>query len=275
MRELKLAFLNVSHGDFVYGVTPDGATLVIDLGTGEHLVPSAFLRNVPKISELQISHPHTDHFDDIIETSKKAFLSFTCPDVAGFSDEAIGWKKGDKGKIEKLRELQETRPSLPFLMCEPNGFIYKVWWPVEVDPDDPNTASLVTILSYKGVTILLGGDLPARGWESLLTTKKDFIAAAATTTIFKVPHHGLADACCEPLLSWMAPKLCIISDKPLEKDSEDTAAAKWYEDRSRGCDVVGYRGKRKVLTTTNDGSVFISVDEQGNLSVYPRTEWKN
>jgi len=73
----------------------------------------------------------------------------------------------------------------------------------------------------------------------------------------------------------MAPKLCIISDKPPGKGGGNAAAAKWYEDRSRGCDVVGCRGKRKVLTATNDGSVFISVDEQGNLSVYPRTEWKN
>jgi hypothetical protein len=73
----------------------------------------------------------------------------------------------------------------------------------------------------------------------------------------------------------MVPKLCIISDKPLDKDKENTAAAKWYEERSLGCDVVGYRGKKKVLTTRNDGSLFISVGEQGNLSVYPHTEWKN
>jgi beta-lactamase superfamily II metal-dependent hydrolase len=275
MHELKVAFLNVGHGEFIYAVTPNGSTLVIDVGTGEHLVPSAFLRNVPKISELQISHPHTDHFDDIMAISTKPFLSFTCPDVAGFSDEAIGWKKGDKGKIDTLRELQQTRPSLPFLMCEPNGFIYKVWPPTEVDSDDPNTASLVTILSYQGVTILLGGDLPAKGWESLLTTKKDFVAAAAATTIFKAPHHGREDSCCEALLAWMVPKLCIISDKPLDKDKKNAAAAKWYEERSLGCDVVGSKGKRKVLTTRNDGSVFISVGEQGKLSVYPHTEWKN
>jgi competence protein ComEC len=275
MHELKVAFLNVGHGDFVYAVTPNGATLVIDVGTGEHVVPSAFLRNVPTISELQISHPHTDHFDDIVAISKKPFLSFTCPDVAGFSDKAIGWKKGDQCKIDTLRELQQSKPSLPFLLREPSGFVYKVWPPASIDPADPNTASLVTILSYQGVTILFGGDLPAKGWESLLTTKKDFVAATAGTTIFKVPHHGRADGCCESLLSWMVPKLCIISDKPLDKDDKNTAATKWYEDRSLGCDVVGYMGKRKVLTTKNDGSVFISIGEQGNLQVYPHTEWKN
>ena len=63
----------------------------------------------------------------------------------------------------------------------------------------------------------------------------------------------------------MVPKLCIISDKPLDKDGKNAAATKWYEERTLGCDVAGYAGKRTVRTTRSDGSVFISIGEQGNV----------
>ena len=107
MPSLKIAFLDVGHGDFIYAETPLGDNLVLDIGTGD-VVPAQFLSKVSTISEVQVSHPHTDHIDDIVAFSKKTIKSFRCPSLDGFSDQTIGWKKSDKVKIAKLREMKRT-----------------------------------------------------------------------------------------------------------------------------------------------------------------------
>jgi len=59
MADLRIGFLDVGHGDFIYATTPLGANLIIDVGTGD-VVPSIFLSEISAISELQVSHPHTE-----------------------------------------------------------------------------------------------------------------------------------------------------------------------------------------------------------------------
>ena len=272
MPKLKVSFLDVGHGDFIYATSPLGDNLVIDVGSGD-VVPSKFLSNISTISELQVSHPHTDHFDDIIPISKKTIKSFRCPSLANFDDNAIGWKKKDKAKIDKLREMKSNLSVDDVAVRVGEGFGHTVWFPGNVDSGDPNTASAVTTLSYKGVKILFGGDLPASGWESLLK-KGDFVRAISGTTIFKVPHHGREEGCCEELFEHISPCVCVISDKALEKDNQHTEATDWYTQRASGCKVNGCKDERKVLTTRCDGSIFVAINEQGTWSVYANTTWR-
>lgn len=272
MSTLNIAFLDVGHGDFIYATTPLGDNLIIDMGSGE-VVPSDFLSRVPTISEVQVSHPHTDHFDDIVDISKKAIASFRCPSLDRFSDRSMGWKKSDKLKIAKLREMQRTLAADDSAVAVGRGFSHTVWFPSNIDYDDPNTASAVTTLSYAGVKILFGGDLPASGWESLLKNS-NFVNAIAGTTIFKVPHHGRKEGCCEALFKKISPMLCVISDKPMGKDNKNTVATDWYTQRTLGCNIVGAKEKRKVVSTRSDNSIFVKVDSKGTFWVYTNTRWK-
>lgn len=105
--DLKVSFLDVGHGEFCYCETPYGHSMIIDCGSGD-VVPSQFLSKISVIDELQISHPHTDHFEDIHEISKKNIKSFRCPNPNSFNEKAIGWKKNDQGKIKKLKEVYKT-----------------------------------------------------------------------------------------------------------------------------------------------------------------------
>jgi competence protein ComEC len=274
MAKLKIAFLDVGHGDFIYAKTPLGDNLIIDLGTGD-VVPSQYLEKITSISELQISHPHTDHFDDIIGISKKTIKSFRCTNLDAFTDKVIGWKKSDKDKISMLRQLKKTLNADNSAVKSGNNFSHTVWFPENVDPNNPNTASVITTLSYKGVKILFGGDLPNSGWLNLLENS-NFVKAISGTTIFKVPHHGRKEGCCEDLfkLSNFKPMLCVISDKAIEKDNRNTIATNWYCKRTSGCNVVGYSDKKYVLSTRNDGSIYIEVEENGSCTIYPNTRWK-
>lgn len=272
MPEMKVSFLDVGHGDFSFAISPFGHNLIIDVGYGD-VIPSVFLKNINTIHELQISHPHTDHFDDIINISKKSILSFRCPNLDSFKDNVIGWKKSDKNKINRLREIKRTIAANNDAVLNGNNFAHTVWFPENVDFNNPNTASIVTTLSYQGVTILYGGDLPSSGWDNLLN-KKEFIATIKNTAIFKVPHHGRQEGCSDALFKIISPKLCIISDKSLDKDNQNTVATSWYSARSSGCNVVGYDTPRKVLTTRTDGSIFVKINNEGKWWVYPDTNWE-
>jgi len=272
MAWLKVSFLDVGHGDFIYAETPLGDNLVIDVGTGD-VMPYKFLSNVSTISELQVSHPHTDHFDDIVAMSEKTIKSFRCVSLDKFADDKIGWKKSDKKKIAKLRELRTTTKADNAAVSVGNGFSHTVWYPDNVDTNDPNTASLITTLSYQGVKILFGADLPAKGWEELL--KKDtFVNAISGTSILKASHHGRKEGCSKELFDVISPMLCIISDKSLDKDNKNTTATNWYTERSTGCNIVGYTDQKKVLSTRANGSICITVNEKGEWWVYPNTTWR-
>jgi competence protein ComEC len=272
MGNLKISVLNVGHGDFIYAVTPFGQNLVIDCGSGGGDVsPSSFLSKITKIDELQISHPHTDHFDDIIAMSKKTINSFRCPSLSGFNDATIGWKNSDKEKIAKLRQMKLSCSVDDDAVSCSDGFTRSVWVPGNVDTSNPNTASYVTILGYSGFKMLFGGDLPDNGWCNLLQ-KPNFVSAIKGVNVFKVPHHGRKEGCSDELFKHIYPALCIISDKPIDDTTKNTVSTGWYEARTRGMQFG--QNTRKVLSTRNDGSIFIDVESNGDWTVYPNTKWK-
>ena len=277
MSKLKISVLNVGHGDFISITSPHGEELIIDCGSGDktgEIKPHKFLEKITKIHELQISHPHTDHFDDIINIANKNILSFRCPSLDKFGNDTIGWKKQDKEKLEKLKELKDSIASNNEIVPFKNGFGHTVWPPTIIDPKRPNSASMITTVYYGSFKMLFGGDLQTDGWEELL--KKDkFVNAIKGTTFFKVPHHGRESGCSEKLMEILKPtlRLCIISDKCLEKDNENTANTQWYSDRVDNGISFGDT-ERKVLTTRNDGSIHIHADNKGKWTVWTNTTWK-
>jgi competence protein ComEC len=274
MSRLKISILDVGHGDFIYAVSPLGNNMVIDCGSGD-IIPSSFLATIQTIDELQITHPHTDHFDDIIKISKKNIRSFRCPSLDNFTDLNIGKNKYDREKINKLRELKRTISKNDDAVVSGSTFSRGVYFPSVVDYTDPNTASCVTILSYAGFKILFGGDLPNEGWVNLLK-QENFRRAINGINVFKVPHHGREEGCSDALFKYISPQLCIISDKPIDKTNKNTVVTDWYTNRSTGANVVKSDGgvdTRKVVSTRNDGSIFIDVAEDGRWTVYLNTTW--
>jgi beta-lactamase superfamily II metal-dependent hydrolase len=279
MNKLKISVLDVGHGDFISITSPYGEELIIDCGSSDSIggiKPHKFLEDMPTLHELQISHPHTDHFDDIIKLASKNILSFRCPRLDNFENNTIGWKKSDKEKLEKLKELKKLIGSDDSAVPNERAkFGHTVWSSEKIDSKNPNSASLVTIIYYGSFKMLFGGDLHKEGWEELLKNPR-FVRAIKGTTVFKVSHHGRESGCSEKLMEMLKPdlRLCIISDKSLEKDNENTSNTQWYTDRiKKGRRFNGV--ERKVLTTRNDGSIHIQADCEETWNIYTQTPWKN
>jgi beta-lactamase superfamily II metal-dependent hydrolase len=281
MANLKISFLDVGHGDFIYCETPLGENMLIDCGYGD-VIPSKFLSKVTTINELQISHPHTDHFDDIIDVSTKTIKSFRCPKTTLFKDDKIGWKKKDADKLKKLREIEKNVPVDNNAIKTDKTFDHIVWAPSDINYDDPNTSSLITILTFNGFKILLGGDLPNEGWLKLLG-KKDFVESIKGTTILKASHHGRDEGYCSELFDVISPKLCIISDKALDKDNKSTVATDKYSSAIKknggGMEFVYVStgisaGISYVLTTRKDKSIFMDISGINSYNITTHTTWK-
>jgi hypothetical protein len=149
----------------------------------------------------------------------------------------------------------------------------------DVDDDDPNTASIITILRYGSFKMLFGGDQTEEGWRKLLSDKQK-AACVKGTCVYKVSHHGRDVGCSPELMEIISPtlRLCIISDKAIDVSSENTECVDWYRSHvsGDGCKVVDRDGsteKRRVLTTRKDGSIHISVRRNGEWWCYKDTTW--
>jgi beta-lactamase superfamily II metal-dependent hydrolase len=278
---LKISVLDAGHGDFVYAVTPKGHTLVIDCGSGE-VVPSKFLSQVTRIDELQISHPHEDHFTDVCAIAEKTIKSFRALGVELFRDETIAWRSKDKAKVAALRKLAATLKADNAAVAVGDGFSHCVYYPqrTDIDVDDPNTASLITTLSYGSFKMLFGGDQTEIGWKKLLGNPS-VVSAVKGTTVYKVSHHGRLVGRSPELMKLISPtlRLCVISDKNIDSSNEETECVAWYRNHvaEEGVNVIkpdGGTENRRVLTTRKDGSVHIRADSSGIWWCYRGIGWK-
>ena len=273
----------MGHGDFVFAQTPQGQSLIIDCGSGD-VVPSEFLSKISTIDELQISHPHTDHFTDLPALSGKNIRSFRCPSLVGFDDAEMGWRNSDRNAIAALRQMAGRLSSNDAAVPVGYGFNHTVWEApgATVDYSDPNTVSYVTTLSYGTFKMLFGGDLPTEGWEAHMKNPA-FVRAIAGTTILKVSHHGRDVGTCDELFGplGISPALCVISDKAIDSSNENTVRVDWYRQRTRGVPFSTREtppkplGTRHVLTTRRDGSIHFQANGLGNWRVWTECRWEN
>jgi competence protein ComEC len=115
-------------------------------------------------------------------------------------------------------------------------------------PDPAQTAndqSLVLRLDWRGVSLLLAGDLGARG-EALLLERAGPVGALA----LKVAHHGSRFSSTAPFLERVRPRLAVISvgaRNPFRHPSAEALAR---------LDATGAR----VYRTDRDGAVILETD---------------
>jgi beta-lactamase superfamily II metal-dependent hydrolase len=278
---LKISVLDVGHGDFIYAETPKNHRLVIDCGSGD-VVPSEFLSKVTTIDELEISHPHEDHFTDVCALAEKNIRSFRAYQIDEFRDEQIAWRSRDRKKIHALRALAARLKCDNAAVAIGDGFSHCAYYPKrnDVDPNDPNTASIITTLSYGSFKMLFGADQTEDGWKGLLADQA-VVAAVKGTIVYKVSHHGREVGCSPELMKVISPtlRLCVMSDKTLDSTNEETECVDWYRQHviASGAKVIKPDGSiedRRVLTTRKDGSIHIQVEPDGTWRCYKDTRWK-
>jgi len=275
---LTITFWDVQHGNAAHINTPNGTDIVIDLGVGSFdnsnrtFSPLRYLKSqgVHSLDGVIITHPHTDHLDDIFNFDGMSPRVLRRPRHLTEDEIRGGNPEEDENVIDKYLEVSNRYTGgvgtgeNPFDAANNGGVTLQSFYPTACGRSNLNNHSNVTLVSYCGIKVLIPGDNQNASWNELLE-KPAFAAAISGTDLLLAPHHGREEGFCEALFEAIGkekPRLTVVSDGSLC----DTSAHDRYRAKTYGW-TVHYRNgekKRYCLTTNSDGVVRIAIGQNGN-----------
>jgi beta-lactamase superfamily II metal-dependent hydrolase len=279
---MRLIVFDVEHGACSFLRTPTNRTMVIDCGCTENFSPALYIAEhelrtaaawgSSRLTRITVTHPHEDHIteiDAIKEHCPPAFLLRQKYDW----DEVKESEDGEYEKLDTYSEWQETYngtdPVRPEYGMTIHSFMLSPDEAKEVDESKfINNSSIVTVVTVQGTKFqekfLFGGDMETAGWDALLKKSPSFKTALKDIDFFIVSHHGHVSGFSEALFAAMdtKPILNIVS---IHNNDEHIDARYSQEAYASGTQINGKF--RRMLTTRTDGSIVISVSNDGKFSV--------
>lgn len=187
--QASVIFLDVGQGDAAFFDLGGKDRFFIDGGgrpdysVGENILRPFLLKN--RKGRLQysfVTHEHMDHYKGLKEIEELGL----CGPINAHS------KAGD-------------------IYYKTNDVYIEVLWPLEekMKIDDENYNSVVYMVHYKGLKILITGDIEEKGEEALVEFYKNSDKLSAH--ILKVSHHGSRTGSSELFLNAVNPRYAVIS----------------------------------------------------------------
>ncbi len=284
MLELKAIVWDVQHGNATYMRTPNDKHIVIDLGVGSYnfaksstsvFSPLLHLRdkyNAKVLDAVIITHPHTDHIDDILNFDKVSPRVLLRPKHLSETDIRKGNQQSAKAIIDRYLEISERYSNSvssnddPLQAGNNGGVQIQHFHPTASSTSNLNNHSIVTVVSYAGSKMIIPGDNEPPSWNELLE-RKDFLDAIKGTDILVAPHHGRDSGYSPELFKYIKPYLTIISDSRFC----ETSATDRYGQQTHGLTVYKRSGgtePRKCVTTRDNGVIDIEFGKNSNGSRY-------
>jgi competence protein ComEC len=251
---LRVIFLDVGQGDAALIEVPDGPRLLVDGGpggsarfdVGERVVaPFLWNRGVGRLDVMAVTHADVDHSGGLPAV------------LRGLAVREIWengrWPAGHEAVVTALDRARVPRRVLAagqrlrvgeavITVLNPTG-------PAGTAPPSAgeNEHSLVLRLDWRGVSLLLTGDLTAAGEEALLDAR-----APLAATVLKVGHHGSRSSTGEPLVNASRPVAAVISVGPRNPFRHPAPEV---------VERLADAGAR-VYRTDRDGAVIVETDGQ-------------
>lgn len=244
--KLRVVFLDVGQGDATLIELPDRRRILVDggpggprrLDVGEHVL-SPFLWNRParRLDVIALSHADHDHAGGLAavlrhfavgELWENGSWSAVAPD-ARLALERSGAPRRALAAGDRL-QVGEAR----ITVLNPDGA-----------PGSTNDASLVLRLDWRGVSLLLPGDLGREGEERLLSANHPLRVVA-----LKVAHHGSRLSSSASFLEAARPAIAVVSAgarNPFRHPAPDTL---------RRLEAAGAR----IYRTDRDGAIILETD---------------
>jgi competence protein ComEC len=244
---LRVTFLDVGQGDAALVELPDGPRLLVDGGPGgarrfdvgeRVLAPFLWNRPLARLDVVALSHWDVDHSGGLAAVLSRFpvgefWESGRAP--AGLPDAAVALARA---RVPRRALAAGQRVRL-------GSALLTVLGPGPGPPLAANDESLVLRLDWRGLSLLLTGDLGARG-EALLLERAGPLHAVA----LKVAHHGSRSSSGAALLDRVHPRLAVISvgaRNPFRHPSPEVLAR---------LEAAGAR----VYRTDRDGAVILESD---------------
>lgn len=262
---LEIVIYNVERGNAIWVSLPDGKNLMFDIGRREDFSPlyDMWYKGVRCLDGLIITHPHTDHFNDISSLNSlfgiKGIGVFLRP--THISNNELYSQNRDANLvcdyIQLASSFKDFIESRSYVKWDIGSVHLDIFCPHKCATSNLNNHSLVTSISFNGIKVLIPGDCEKAGWNELLELTS-FLTVVHGTKLLVAPHHGLESGYSSALMSEIDPDICVISEGRVT----DTDVCSYYSSKCRGHQVSikgGCEEIRRTVTTRNDGNVYICV----------------
>jgi competence protein ComEC len=214
-----LIFVDVGQGDCLHIRTSTGKNILIDGGGSPHyetgkklLLPYLLKNKVKKLDLAVVTHLHDDHYLGLAQLSKNMNIDkFVTYEANQFREEKLLAETG-----LKKENLVYTRAGQRINLDEdvwidilyPNSASREEYIRMIEDEKDENETSLFVKINYKGLSILMTGDVGFDGEDAIMKQyEKD--EGALKADILKVGHHGSKYSTSEQFLQRVQPTVAI------------------------------------------------------------------
>ncbi len=226
---LRVTFMAVGHGGATLIETPDGRTILVDVGsmtgpdvTRRVVAPFLWHRGIGHLDEVFLTHGDLDHFNGLPQLMDR-FRVGRVNLTPTFS------AKPTPGVHEVMQRLERDR--IPTRIVQAGDRLtagdvqLDVFHPPAIGPAGPeNTRSLVLIIRHAGHNIALTGDLDLEGRTQFMTQHIGDI------DVWMAPHHGGRTASPPELAAWVRPRFVVAHNAT----GEAKVAAAVYESVGAG-----------------------------------------
>jgi len=212
--EYPVVFVDVGQGDCFHMRTPGGKNILIDGGGSafrnvgrDTLLPYLLNCGVASVDLALATHLHMDHFQGIRELAEE--IPVKCLGVY----EANAFREdGEFGSVEgtayfKAGDRIEIEPGIWIDVLAPPKRSPEEYRALCADESDENASCLVFLVNYRGLRILITGDMGMEGERELLRRGDKTLQAH----ILKVGHHGSRYSTSEEFLEAVGPRMAAIS----------------------------------------------------------------
>ena len=217
--EAGLVFVDVGQGDCLHIRTPEGKNILIDGGgsqnynVGEKILLPYLLKNGVRSIDLAIvTHLHDDHYLGLTQLAKEMEIKKLGTYEANRlrEDEVLSETKLDKENMLYLTggDRIQIEKDIWIDVLYPEEHSEEEYKELISEESDENRSSLFMKVSYKGLTVLMTGDLGAEGEGEILKQYKNNLAAL-DVDILKIGHHGSRYSTGDEFLNVVSPKAAV------------------------------------------------------------------
>ena len=211
-----VVFVDVGQGDCIHLQTPRGKNILIDGGGSSRklvgkdtLLPYLLYRGVDKINLALATHLHQDHFQGLTELSQEMKIQqLGIYEANRYREDTVldGWKHVPELIYLEAGSRITLEPEIWIDVLAPSKRREEEYRNLAKDDSDENDSCLVFLIHYKGLEILVTGDMGMEGEAELLERGMDL-----KTDILKIGHHGSKYSTSENFLRAAGPEVAVIS----------------------------------------------------------------
>lgn len=202
LKQLIVHFINVSQGDSILIISPEGLTMLIDGGSANTGV-LAYLRGqgVKRIDLMVATHPHEDHIGGLTQVLNSMPVSRVITNGEAYT--TVAYEHFLDAILSSGAEYSEAKRGDTLTL---GGLTFSVLNPGGTLGDDPNENSVVLRLVYGTTTFLFMGDAGNISEGSILAS-----GLPVKANILKIGHHGSCTATTGAFVRTVLPNVGIYS----------------------------------------------------------------